>query len=119
MSVNIAEIDADKPTTKANASDAKPKATVTQYFGLSLSDLTDAQKQALKLKSGVRVDAAVEAAARAGLREGDVILSINNAQTTSVKDLEVLLSKHDKSKPVNVLFRRGEWTQYAVIKVNP
>ena len=119
LSVNIAEIDADKPTTKASASDAKPKATVTQYFGLSLNDLTDAQKQALKLKSGVRVDAAVEAAARAGLREGDVILSINNAQTTSVKDLEVLLSKHDKSKPLNVLFRRGEWTQYAVIKVNP
>lgn len=119
LSVNIAEIDADKPIAKASTSDAKPKSTTSQYFGLSLSDLTDAQKQALKLKSGVRVDAALEAAARAGLREGDIILSINNVQTTSVKEFEALLTKHDKSKPLNVLFRRGEWTQYAVIKVNP
>lgn len=119
LSVNIAEIDADKPMARASTSDARPKSTTSQYFGLSLSDLTDAQKQALKLKSGVRVDAALEAAARAGLREGDIILSINNVQTTSVKEFEALLTKHDKSKPLNVLFRRGEWTQYAVIKVNP
>jgi serine protease Do len=92
---------------------------VTQFFGLSISDLTDAQKQTLKLKAGVRVDAAVDAAARAGLREGDIILSINNAQTASVKELEAVLSKHEKSKPLTILFRRGEWTQYAVIKVNP
>jgi serine protease Do len=59
------------------------------------------------------------AAARAGLREGDIILSINNAQTASVKELEAVLSKHEKSKPLTILFRRGEWTQYAVIKVNP
>jgi serine protease Do len=119
LSVSIAEIEADKPTAKASAPDNKPKATVTQFFGLSISDLTDVQKQNLKLKAGVRVDAAVEAAARAGLREGDIILSINNAQTTSVKELEALLSKHEKTKPLNILFRRGEWTQYAVIKVNP
>jgi serine protease Do len=119
LSVSIAEIEADKPTAKASPSDNKPKATVTQFFGLSISDLTDAQKQTLKLKAGVRVDAAVEAAARAGLREGDIILSINNAQTASVKELEAVLSKHEKSKPLTVLFRRGEWTQYAVIKVNP
>lgn len=119
LSVSIAEIEADKPTAKASAPDNKPKATVTQFFGLSISDLTDAQKQSLKLKVGVRVDAAVEAAARAGLREGDIILSINNAQTASVKEFEALLSRHEKTKPLNILFRRGEWTQYAVIKVNP
>lgn len=119
LSVSIAEIEADKPTAKASPSDNKPKATVTQFFGLSISDLTDAQKQTLKIKAGVRVDAAVEAAARAGLREGDIILSINNAQTASVKELEAVLSKHEKSKPLTILFRRGEWTQYAVIKVNP
>lgn len=119
LSVSIAEIEADKPTAKVSPSDNKPKATVTQFFGLSISDLTEAQKQTLKLKAGVRVDAAVEAAARAGLREGDIILSINNAQTASVKELEAVLSKHEKSKPLTLLFRRGEWTQYAVIKVNP
>ena len=35
-------------------------------------------KKELKLKHGVRVDAAIGVAARAGLREGDVILSVDN-----------------------------------------
>jgi serine protease Do len=33
-----------------------------------------------------------------------------------VKDFEAALSKADKSKPINVLFRRGEWAQYALIR---
>jgi serine protease Do len=55
-------------------------------------------------------------AARAGLREGDVIVAIANADTSDVKELEAALTKLDKSRPVNVLFRRGEWAQYAVIR---
>ena len=55
-------------------------------------------------------------AARAGLREGDVILSLANTEVTSVKEFESTLAKADKSKPLNVLFRRGEWAQYALIR---
>ena len=51
-----------------------------------------------------------------GLREGDVIVAIANTDTASLKDMEAALSKIDKSRPVNVLFRRGEWAQYAVIR---
>lgn len=62
------------------------------------------------------MDTATESAARAGLREGDVILAIANAEVAGVKDFEAALSKADKSKPINVLFRRGEWAQYALIR---
>ncbi len=65
----------------------------------------------------MKVDAATEAAARAGLQEGDVIVQIGNVAVSSVKDFEATLSKLDKSKSVSVLFRRGEWAQYAVIRL--
>lgn len=117
--VTIIEIEADKPAVKTSAREDKPKASIAgQIFGLAVSELSDAQKKDLKVKGGVKVEAAVEAAARAGLREGDVILSVANNEVASVKDFDAALTKHDKSKPLNVLFRRGEWTQYAVIRTN-
>ena len=68
------------------------------------------------MKGGVRVQSAEGPAARAGLREGDVIVAVANADTPTVKELEAALAKLDKTRPVNVLFRRGEWAQYAVIR---
>lgn len=117
LSILIAEIEPDKPVLKTSDKDAKPKtSTAAQQLGLTVSDLTDAQKKELKLRGGVRIDTATESAARAGLREGDVILAIANTEVAGVKDFEAALAKADKGKPINVLFRRGEWAQYALIR---
>jgi len=118
LTVVVAELEPDKPAAKKGpAKPEKPKSgAVLQGLGLSLSDLTDAQRKELKLKGGVRVDAATDAAARAGLREGDVILQVGNTEVASVAEFEAVLAKHDKSKPLSVLFRRGEWAQYALIR---
>ena len=119
LNVSIIEIEADKAAVKTSAREEKPKASMAgQIFGLAVSELSEAQKKELKVKGGVKVDAAVDAAARAGLREGDVILSVANNEVVSVKDFDAALAKHDKNKPLNVLFRRGEWTQYAVIRAS-
>jgi serine protease Do len=119
LSVTIAEIEADKPVKKAADKPAKPKeSSAAQGFGLMVSDLTDAAKKELGIKGGVQVDAVADAAARAGLREGDVIMAVANVAVGSVKELEAVLVKADKTKPVNVLFRRGEWAQYTVIRPN-
>jgi serine protease Do len=119
LSVVIAEVESDKPAVKAANREEKPKASSAgQFFGLAVTDLSDAQKKELKVKGGVKVEATVDAAARAGLREGDVILSLANTEVLSVKEFEAILSRQDKSKALNVLFRRGEWTQYAVIRVS-
>ena len=118
LSVTIAEIEPDaKPTAKASEREDKSKASAAaQQIGLSVTDLTDAQKKELKLKGGVVVAAATDAAARSGLREGDVIVAVANTQISGTKEFEAVLSKADKSKPVNVLYRRGEWSQYALIR---
>jgi serine protease Do len=120
VTVIVAEIEAEKPVAKASAKEEKSKPTAAaQMLGLTVADLTDAQKKELGIKGGVRVEAVSDAAARAQLREGDIILAIaTNVEIMNIKELETALSKIDKSKPLNVLFRRGNWTQYAIIKLN-
>ena len=117
LSVVIAEVEPEKPVRKTAASEPKaPVAGPAQALGLMVSDLPDAQKKELKVKGGVKVDAAEGAASRAGLREGDVIVAIANFEIATVKEFESALVKIDKSKAVNVLFRRGELAQYALIR---
>ena len=117
LTVTIVEIEADKPVKKATDKDDKPKAsTVGQALGLAVSELPEPLKKELKIKGGVKVDAATDAAARAGVREGDVIVAIANIEVANVKEFEVALAKLDKNKSINVLLRRGEWAQYAVIR---
>ena len=118
FSVVVAEIETDKPVaTKPPVKEEKPKASaVAQSYGLVAVELSDAQKKELSVKGGVKVESATEGAARAGLREGDVILAVGNVEVANLKEFDAALAKADKSKSLNVLFRRGEWTQYAVIK---
>ncbi|MDW5443697.1 DegQ family serine endoprotease [Polaromonas sp. SM01] len=117
MSVTIGEVEAEKPARKAQSTESKPPvAGPAQALGLVVSELPDALKKELKLKGGVKVDASEGAAARAGLREGDVILAIANTEITGIKDFEAVLAKVEKGKAINVLFRRSEWTQYALIR---
>ena len=118
LTVTIAELEPDKVAQKPAERDEKPKiSAAAQMLGLTVSELTDAQKKELKIKGGVKVDAATEAAARAGVREGDVIVAIANVEITNVKEFDTAVAKLDRAKPVNLLFRRGEWAQYAVIRL--
>jgi len=118
LSVVIGESEPEKVATRKPAEreeKARPSAAV-QLLGLSVSELGDAQKKELKIKGGVKVDAATEGGARAGLREGDVITQVANQEVLSVRDFDAVVARLDKSKPVSVLFRRGEWAQYALIR---
>ncbi len=118
LAVTIAEIEPDTPVARKNGdSEDKPQASAAaRQLGLAVADLSDAQKKELKIKGGVRIEAVAGAAARAGLSEGDVILAIANTEVGSVKEFDAVVAKADKTKPLNVLFRRGEWAQYALIR---
>jgi len=118
LGVVIAEIEPEKPARRVvdNKPEQSKPSAAGQALGLSVSDLSDAQKAELKLKSGVKVDAVANGAARAGLREGDVITQVANTEVSSVKQFEAAVAKLDKSKPVNVLFRRGDLAQFALIR---
>ncbi len=113
VSVPVIEFEADKT---ADADEAQSAAAAKTLLGLKVSDLTDAQKAELSIKGGVKVDAAEGTAARAGVREGDIILRVANVPVTSVKEFTATLAKQDKSKPINMLVRRGDAATYLLIK---
>jgi serine protease Do len=114
ITVTVAEFEADKPMRRTSDPGTPP--APKGALGLSVADLSDAQKREMRLRSGVRVEAVDGAAARAGLREGDVILSMDNTEITDVKQFSQLAQKAEKAKAVSVLVRRGEAVNYLVIK---
>jgi len=117
LAVTIAEFEPEKPIRRTAEKEEKPKGSpAAQSVGLSVSELTDAQKKELKLKGGVKVDAVTDAAARAGIREGDIIVAIGNTEIGSVKEFDAVVAKVDKSKPIPVLLRRGELATYLLIR---
>ena len=117
LSITIAEVEAEKLVRPAAKPESKaPVAGPAQALGLSVSEITEAQKKELNVKGGVKVDVADGVAARAGLREGDVIVSMANAEVKTVKEFEAAVSKIDKTKNITVLVRRGELAQFVLIK---
>jgi serine protease Do len=116
--VVVAELEPERTAAARRSPEregAKPAAPVST-LGLAVSDLTDAQKRELKVKNGVRVDAAEGAAARAGIREGDVIVTVDNVEVSSAKQFDAAVAKLDKAKPVTLLVRRGDAATFAIVK---
>ena len=117
LNITVGEVEPERVAQRTEPKDTKPAVTsLVKSLGLSLSELSDDAKAELKLSGGVRIDGAEGAAARAGLREGDVILAVANTEVKGLKEFEAVVAKADKARPINVLFRRGEWAQYAVIR---
>ena len=117
LSVVVAELEPEKTVARRapERDNAKPPAPVST-LGLAVTDLTDAQKRDLKVKNGVRVETAEGVAARAGVREGDVIVTIDNVEVLSAKQFDAAVGKLDKSKAVTLLVRRGEAATFLILR---
>ena len=119
LNITIAELEPEQTARRpAPRASEPPKAStaVVQALGLTVSELTEAQKKELKLRRGVRVESATEAAARAGLREGDVILSVGNVEIANTKEFEAAVAKAPQERPINMLVQRGELVQFVLVR---
>jgi serine protease Do len=115
LSVVVAEFEPERVVARRTPdNDAKP--APVSSIGLGVSDLSDAQKREAKTKNGVRVDTAEGAAARAGIRENDIILSLDNVEVTGAKQFEGLLAKVDKVKPLTLLIRQGDTARFVIVR---
>ncbi|MBC7501259.1 MAG: DegQ family serine endoprotease [Herminiimonas sp.] len=111
--MTIAELEPEKVVKKE---DKKPKGDPSNALGLVASDLTEAQRRDLKIDGGIVVDTAEGAAARAGLRTGDVILRLNNTDIKDVKQFNGLVARLEAKKAAVLLVRRGESSQFVPVK---
>ena len=116
IAVIVGELEPEKVVARKTPDRDAPKPAVVSSIGLAVSDLTDAQKRELKTKNGVRVDTAEGAAARAGIHENDVVLSVDNVEITSAKQFDAVMAKLDKAKPVTMLVQQGNLARFLIVK---
>ena len=117
VQVVVAEMQ-DERAARQSRRGGKPPSTMPSQFGLTLSDLSDAQKSELKVSGGVLVENVQGAGQRAGVRRGDVILAINNQDVKSVEQFNQMMSQFDKGRIVALLVRRGANSLYIPFRVD-
>ena len=75
-------------------------------LGVAVRPLTPEEKRQAEVKGGVIVEQANGAAARAGIRPGDIILSVNGQPIDSVEQLRGIIAK--SGKKAAILVERGD-----------
>lgn len=117
VQVVVAELQEDNRTAQAGGRGQKPPASAPTAYGMSLAEVTAEQKRELKIEHGVMVGEVQGAAARAGMRKGDVILAVNNQDVKSVDQFNQLMGQFDKGRIVALLVRRGTNSVYVPFRL--
>ncbi|WP_235024582.1 trypsin-like peptidase domain-containing protein [Caballeronia arvi] len=93
----------------------KTEAKAVDRLGLSLHPLTDAERRASDLPQGLMVEAATGAAAKAGIRPGDIVLGVNDELVESPQALTALTSKGGKKAAL--LIQRNQKRNFVSVDV--
>jgi serine protease Do len=115
LEITVGEMEPDQ-TAAASPAEKPAAPAAVNWLGLAVTDLPEARKSELKITGGVVVNAAEGAAARAGIRPGDILLSINNAGIASAAQFAATLNKIDKTKMIVLLVRRGDGALFVPIR---
>jgi serine protease Do len=104
LTITLAEWDDEKVATAK----AAPKAEKANKLGLSLADISADNKRKLNLENGVLVQDVSGPAEKAGLRRGDIVLSLGGEKVASVEQFNKLLEQRKQEKSIALLIRRGD-----------
>ncbi len=117
LRVTIAELPGEEELELASA--IRPGTATDRRLGMSVKDLTQEQRQKLQIEDyGVMVsDVGQGAAARAGIRRGDVILLIDNVRVKNSNHFTELVQELAKNKPVPILVHRQGNPLFLALKV--
>jgi serine protease Do len=114
LQITVGEMQQDQPRS-AKADQGHGAAPAVDVLGLAVSDIAPDQQKELKIKGGVQVDNVDGPAALAGVRAGDLIVSLNNIEVTSAKQFGEMVAKLDLTKAAALLVRSGEQSRYVII----
>ncbi|RZT41641.1 DegQ family serine endoprotease [Cupriavidus agavae] len=122
VQITVAELEPDGARTAARKGDRRGNGAEEQpgtkpnALGLIVNDIAETRLRELKIKSGVEVEAADGPAARAGIRPGDIILRLGDADVANAKQFNEMVKALDKSKMAAVFVRRGDATQVLTLR---
>ncbi|NDH55142.1 MAG: DegQ family serine endoprotease [Burkholderiaceae bacterium] len=118
LTVVVADAEPDKAVARKSENPAPQAGTANKSLGISVTELTEAKNKELGGKGGVEITNVGDgAAARAGLRAGDVIVRIGDADIPGIKQFESVTKALDPSKAVPIFVRRGDAT--IVVPIRP
>ena len=116
LNVTVTDTESAQAAKKADVPAANGNSANT--LGVTVTDLSDAKKKDLNIKGGVEVTGLGDGPlGKAGVRPGDVIIRIADADVLGVKQFEALVKGLDANKAVPVFIRRADST--LVIPVRP
>lgn len=116
LKVKVEELPESEGMVKAQG---KSSRLYDERLGVEVNDLTEQQRDKYSVEKGgvlvVKVDMGV--AANAGLRRGDVILSIDNVKVKNAKQFLDTAKDLPTDKAVPVLVQRGDGAIFLAIKI--
>ncbi|UCG97329.1 MAG: DegQ family serine endoprotease [Burkholderiales bacterium] len=115
LQVTVGEIAPEQQTAR-RGEPPPSSAAPANALGLTVSDVAADRLKELKIRSAVQVDAVDGPAASAGLRQGDLILALNNVDVVNAKQFNDQVARLDRKKNVALLVRRGDATQYVIVR---
>ncbi len=119
LKVKIAELAPQRPEEIAAAEPLAPASG--GKLGVAVSELAPEERRQLGLShEGIRIEGVVPGspASRAGLRQGDVLLSFNNVEIDDPQDLREAARQAPASEPLAVLILREEQPLYLSVQLD-
>jgi serine protease Do len=98
---------------------SKPGRLVDDRLAVEIAELTQQQREQYDVEKGGVIVVTVEkgAAAKAGLRRGDVVVSLNNLQITSAKQFLDIARDLPRNKAIPVLVQRQQGAIFLALKI--
>jgi serine protease Do len=117
VQITVAELTESRPQARRNG-DTPRNTEKANALGLVVSDVPADKLKELRVRAAVQVESVDGAAARVGVRAGDLILAINNTEVTNAKQFNDLVTKLDPKTRVLLLVRRGDQSTFLIIRPN-
>jgi serine protease Do len=109
LEVEVGERDAPRQLADAKGAAGQGK------LGVTVRPLTPDERKESKLEGGVMVESVAGAAAKAGVRPGDVIVAVNRTPVGSVEALRELVQKSEKS--IALLIQREDARLFVPVRI--